>query len=244
MEALGINSGYLLVQILNFIILFLVLKRWVYDPLLNVLTKRRQTIAEGLENARIAAEQRANAEEEAAKIITEAQAKAAEIVREATTRADASAQDIKSNAEAEAQKILELARVEAEKEKASVLEKMRPQIVSLAVTATQKLLGEALDEKRQHALLKEFFSGVKESKVVLLDEKEVLEGETEVISALPLTQEEQEVIRNDLLKKGSQSVNFRVDPGILGGLVIKAGSKLLDNSMAGKLDALRHELSN
>jgi F-type H+-transporting ATPase subunit b len=75
LEALGINSGYLLVQILNFIILFLVLKRWVYDPLLNVLTKRRQTIAEGLENARIAAEQRANAEQEAAKIITEAQAK-------------------------------------------------------------------------------------------------------------------------------------------------------------------------
>lgn len=153
MENLGINLGYLIVQILNFFIVFLVLKRWVYDPILKVLAKRRETIADGLENARIAAEERANAEQEAAKIITEAQAKAAEIVHEATNRADTAAQDVKSTAEAESVKIRETASLEAEKIKEGLLEKMRPQIVALALSATQKLIGEALDEKRQHALL-------------------------------------------------------------------------------------------
>ena len=47
MEKLGINLGYLLVQIFNFIILFMVLKAWVYKPLINMLEKRRATIAKG-----------------------------------------------------------------------------------------------------------------------------------------------------------------------------------------------------
>ena len=243
MEALGLNSGYILVQILNFIILFLVLKRWVYDPLLKVLTKRRETIAEGLENARIAAEQRANAEQEAAKIISETQAKAADIVREATTRADSSAKDIKSGAEIDAQKIIEVAKTEAEKEKASILEKMRPQIVTLAISATQKLLGDALDEKRQHTLLNEFFSGVKDKKVVFLEDVVALQGETEVVSALPLTPEEQEIVMQSLLSKGCVSVSYRVDPSILGGLIIKSEGRLLDNSMVGKLESLRQGLN-
>jgi len=244
LENLGINLGYLIVQILNFFIVFLVLKRWVYDPILKVLAKRRETIADGLENARIAAEERANAEQEAAKIITEAQAKAAEIVHEATNRADTAAQDVKSMAEAESVKIRETASLEAEKIKEGLLEKMRPQIVALALSATQKLIGEALDEKRQHALLDEFFSGVKEKKVVLLEAAEIMGAEAEVVSALPLTSEEQGIVKSELLSKsGSQTVIFRVDPSILGGLIVKVGDRVLDGSVSGKLDNLRQSLS-
>ena len=46
-----------------------------------MLEKRRLTVAQGLEDARIAAEARANAEKEAAEVVAEAQAKAAEVLR-------------------------------------------------------------------------------------------------------------------------------------------------------------------
>ncbi len=53
-------------------------------PISGLLEKRRETIARGLEDARIAAEARANAEKEAAEeIISEAQAKANQIVSDA-----------------------------------------------------------------------------------------------------------------------------------------------------------------
>ena len=94
MEQLGINLGLLIVQIIAFIIVFLTLNAWVYEPMLNMMESRKQKIAQGLEDAREAAEARANAEKDADKIRGEAQAEAAKIVREATERAALAGQDV------------------------------------------------------------------------------------------------------------------------------------------------------
>jgi F-type H+-transporting ATPase subunit b len=45
-----------------------------------------------------------------------------------------------------------------------------------------------------------------------------------------------------LTKAGAKDVTFRVDPSILGGLVIRVGDKVLDSSVAGKLEGLRQSL--
>jgi len=244
LDKLGISLGYLIVQIFNFIVMFLVLKRFVYKPILGMLEKRRQAIAQGLEDARIAAEARANAEKEAEKIIAEAQAKAAQIVREASERAESVAREIKAAAEAEAAKAREQALAEVEAERNRMLGVLRSQVAALAIAAAQKLVGEALNEQRQHALIQEFFSGIKGGKVTVLDEVGELQGtEAEVVSALPLTEEEQETLRKDLLSKtGAQAVTFRVDPSIVGGLIIRVGDKVIDGSVAGQLQLLREKL--
>ncbi len=243
MEKLGLNLGYIFVQIFNFLILFVVLRAWVYKPILGLLEKRRKVIAEGIENARIAAEARANAEKEAAKILAEAQAEANRIVREATERAQAATKDVRAAAEAEAARIIESAKADAEAERNRILGDLRSQIAALAIAATQKLLGEALDEKRQHALIEEFFSGVKGGKVIVLEGAELKGASAEVISALPLTEEEQNLIKKEVLAQvGAQAVTFRVDPALLGGLIIKVGDKVLDGSVAGKLEGLRQSL--
>jgi F-type H+-transporting ATPase subunit b len=244
LDKLGINLGYLIVQILNFIILFLVVKKWIYTPVLGMLEKRRKMIAEGVENARVAAEERSKAEDQAAKIITEAQAKAAEIVRDATARADSAAQDIKNAADAEAEKIMENAKIDAEKEKENLLERLRPQVSALAISAAQKLVTTALDEQRQRALLADFFSGLKGDNVLVLEGEKVSGKEAEVISALPLTAQEKERINKDLLaKSGAGEIAYRVDPDILGGLIVKIGDRILDGSISGKLGSLRQNLS-
>ncbi len=67
MEALGINPGLLIVQIIAFAIVFLTLQAWVYKPLLNSMESRKKKIAQGLEDARVAADARADAEKEAAR---------------------------------------------------------------------------------------------------------------------------------------------------------------------------------
>jgi len=243
LDKLGLNLGYLLLQIFNFLILFVVLRVWVYKPILGLLDKRRQTIAQGLEDARVAAEARANAEKEAAKIISEAQAEASKVVREANERAQGVAKEVKAEAEAEAVKAREAALAEAEAERNRILGDLRGQVAALSLAATQKLLGEALDEQRQHALLNEFFTGVKSGKVVVLDDATFKGEAAEVTSALPLTDQEQDSVKTDVLAKvGAHAVTFRVDPSILGGLVIKVGDKVMDGSVAGKLDNLRQNL--
>lgn len=243
MEALGINLPFLLVQIVNLIIVYTVIVKWVVGPIGNMLEKRRQSIAQGLEDARVAAEARANAEKEAAKIIADAQAEASKVVREANERAQGVAKEVKAEAEAEAAKARESALAEAELERNRILGDLRGQVAALSIAATQKLVGEALDEKRQHALLEEFFSGVKSGKVVVLEDAAFKGESAEVTSALPLSEEEQDAVKKDVLAKvGAQAVSFRIDPSILGGLVIKVGDKVMDGSVAGKLDSLRQSL--
>jgi len=241
--ALGINLGFLILQILAFVILFLTLNAWVYQPMLNMMESRKQKIAQGLEDARVAAEARADAEKDAAKIIADAQTEASRIVREATERAALAGQDVKAAAEAEAAKARNAAVAEAEVERNRILGDLRSQVASLAIAAANKLVGAALDEKKQHALLDEFFSGVKAGKVVVLDGANFRGDSAQVTSALPLTKEEEESVREDILAKaGAKEISFRVDPAILGGLVIRVGDKVLDSSVAGKLEGLRQNL--
>lgn len=243
LEPLGINLPFLLVQIVNLIIVYTVVAKWVVGPIGSMLEKRRENIAQGLEDARVAAEARANAEKDAAKIIADAQAEASKVVREANERAQGVAKEVKSEAEAEAVKAREAALAEAEVERARILGDLRGQVAALSIAATQKLVGEALDEKRQHALLDEFFSGVKSGKVVVMEDASFKGDAAEVTSALPLTDQEQDSVKTDVLAKvGAQAVTFRVDPSILGGLVIKVGDKVMDGSVAGKLDGLRQNL--
>ena len=244
MEKLGLNLGYLLVQILNFAIIFVVLRAWVYQPILRMLDKRREAVAKGLDDARIAAEARANAEGEAQKIIAEAQSKASQVIREATDRAAMAAKDLKVQAENEASKAKAAALAEATAERDKMLGEVRGQVSALAIAAAQKLVGDALDEKRQRDLLKEFFSGVKSGKVFVLDGKALTSGSATVTSALPLTEDEKAVIQKDVLAKaGSPSeITYEVDPSILGGLRIKVGDKLIDGSVVGQLDSLKASL--
>jgi F-type H+-transporting ATPase subunit b len=243
MEALGINLGALIIQIFAFIIVMLTLNAWVYKPMLNMMETRKQKIAQGLEDARVAAEARADAQKEADKIRAEAQAEAAKIVREATERAVAAGQDVKAAAEADATKARDAALAEAEMDRNRILGDLRGQVAALAIAAANKLVGEALDDKKQHALIDEFFSGVKSGKVVVLDNASFKGDSAEVTSALPLNSAEEATVRQEVLSKvGAKEVAFRVDPAILGGLVIKVGDKVLDNSVAGRLEGLRQNL--
>ena len=243
MEALGINPGFLLIQIVNLVIAYVVIAKWIVGPIMGLLEKRRLALAQGLEDARVAADARANAEKEAAKVLADAQAEAGKIVREATDRATVAAKDVKSAAEAEAAKARESALAEVEGERNRILGDLRGQVAALSIAAAQKLIGASLDEKRQHALLGEFFSGVKSGKVIVLDDADFKGESAEVTSALPLTTDEEAILKKDLLAKvGAQAIAFRVDPSILGGLVIKVGDKVMDGSVAGQLEGLRSNL--
>ena len=240
MDQLGVNLGFLLVQTLNFLILMIVLYAWAYKPILKLLDERKQRIAQGLEDARIAAEARANAERDAAKILADAQTEAAQRVREGTERAEQATADVRLAAEAEAVRIKEAAAEEAVAERNRMLGELRSQVAALAIAAANKVIEDALDEKRQHALIAEFFSGVRDGKIVVADAATVSGAEAEVISALPLTDKEQAVVKKDL--KGVSQVKFNVDPAILGGLVVRVGDKIMDGSVAGRLEGLRASL--
>jgi F-type H+-transporting ATPase subunit b len=244
LEKLGINLGFLLVHLFNFAIIFVVLRAWVYRPMTKMLEDRRKKVAQGLEDARVAADARANAEDAASRIISEAQSKAGDVLREATARAETLQKDWEGVARKNIEKERASALAGVEEERVRQLSEMRGDVSAIAIAAAQKLIGEALDEKRQHALLTEFFSGVKGGKVFVLEDKKLSGTSAEITSALPLTREEQEQVKQEILAKmgDAASISFRVDPSILGGLIVRVGDQVVDGSVAGQLTNLQRAL--
>lgn len=242
MEALGINLGFFIVQVLNFVILAVVLYAWAYKPILQMLDERKAKIAQGLEDARVAGEAKSKAQAEADKIIANAQAEVNRKITEATQRAEVAAREVTAAAEAEKAKILKGAADDAEAERARVLGDLRSQVSMLALAAAQQVIGDVLkkDEKYAHSLVEEFFSGVKGGKVTVLEGVTVSGASAEVTSALPLNADEQSSVKKSLA--GATNVTFRVDPNILGGLVVRVGDRIVDGSARSKLEGLRQSV--
>jgi F-type H+-transporting ATPase subunit b len=247
MEKLGLNLGTLLFYVLNFTALIIILGALIYRPMIKALEERQKRIAQGLEDARVAVEARMRAETEVQHIRSLAQQEASRKLREAAENAERAAQEIRATAESEVAAMRETERAAIQAERERMLADIRPTVAALAVAAAQKLIGEALDEKRQRALIDEFFSGVKSGKVALIEEGSELPpaASAEVSSALPLSESEQAAIRKEVGRKAGAdvAVSFRVDPELLGGLKIRIGDRVIDGTVAGQIGNLRKSMS-
>jgi len=234
--AMGINGPFLISQIVNFLVLFGLMTVLLWKPAKKRLDDRRAMLEKQVEDTEAAAKVREEIGKEREAVLAEAKKEAEKILAQSQERVES----IKNEASEEAKKILQKAREDAKEEEAQVLKDVRDQVAVLAIAATQKLLGAALDEKRQKALVDEFFSSVKDGKVVVL-EGEKFEGKSAIItSALPLTDKEKKVIEKEILKRtvGEPEIAFKVDPGLLGGLTIRIDDKMYDHSVSNQLSEM------
>lgn len=229
---LGINTGFLLAQIINFLLLFGLLSIFLWRPLMNMLDSREMKIQKGLEDAAAAANARRNAEAEAEKILAAARAEAQRVVEEARGRGDELAKLVETEARTEAEQIRAEGRVRVNEERDRQLADMRGQVAAIAVAVAQRLIGETLDEKRQQALVNDFFAKVPA-------EARSLSGSVEVISAMPLSDDEKNKVKSEV---GASDITFTVDPSILGGLIIRTQDRVVDGSVRSGLGELSSRL--
>jgi F-type H+-transporting ATPase subunit b len=209
----------------------------MWKPARKRLDERQSMLKKQVEDTEAAAAHLEQVGEEREKILVEAKKEGDKIVAQAYERVDA----IKSDATKEAKKIIQKAQVDAKEEELILLKGVRDKVAVLAIAATQKLLGVSLDESRQHALIDEFFSSVKDGKVVVLEGEDIQGKSAVVTSALPLKDKEKEIIKKDILKRttGDTEVVFDVNTDILGGLSIRIGDKVFDHSISSQLAGLR-----
>ncbi len=233
MEGLGINLGYLLMQILLFVVLLLVLRAYLYAPITRTLEERKARIAKGLEDARQAAIARDNADTDARKILDSARGEAAKIRQDASLEAEERAKAIVNQADEEARGIVLAARDDAELERNRILAELRGQVVSIAMAAAHKVVGESLDESKQHELINDFLAAPPTGLKAASGEK------VTVTSALPLTSREQERIEKSV---DADKVTYLVDPRILGGLIVRVGDQVVDGSVQTQMSSLRESL--
>lgn len=232
LDNLGINPGFLLIQIIAFIVLYTLLTRFIYDPLINVLSERRNRIAKGIEDAAAAAKARQNAEVEAEKILAQARAEAQKVIDEARGRGDDVASSIEKEARSAAEKIQSDAQADAMASRDQQLGDLREQVLSISVAVAGRILGENIDAKKQKSLVDSFISD-------LPADAKGLGGNVEVVSAMPLTKAEQTKVQKAI---GADEVAYSVDPAILGGLIVRSADRVVDGSVRSNLSNLSQNL--
>lgn len=159
MDQLGISPGLLISQIVNFLLLVVILRLVLYEPVLKMLDQRKERIAQSMRDAERVAAAAQEAEADKAKTLDAARREAQEIRAQATRDAERIAQEIRSRAEQEATEIRMKAQEDAEKQSQAILADANKQIAELAILATEQLLGRELAKKsEQERFVSEFLA--------------------------------------------------------------------------------------
>ena len=148
MEQLGFNVPLSLAQVINFLIVLLALRLFLYKPVLEMLDRRAQRVREGLEAAENVKEQAAEAEQEVAQQLEDARRQG-----QAVDRADPGSsvphpgRVAHAGPYAKPTALLERARSEIQLERDQAIAELRKEFADLTMKRSRKGVGQSLDKQ-------------------------------------------------------------------------------------------------
>jgi len=154
-ETFGWNPWIFLSQVISFVVVALALRRFAYKPILAVLHKRREQIAQAQLNAEKIKQQLAEAEQRHAEILAKANAEAQRMIDEARTSSGILAERKQQEAIAAAEEIVAKAREASAIEHERTMAQLKRELGRLVVDTTAKVTGKVLTPDDQRRLQEE-----------------------------------------------------------------------------------------
>ncbi len=153
MEGLGIDPKYLFAQVFNFFLLFILLRKFLYRPIIKVLDERALKIKDGLAAAEKMKAELAKVEKLKAAEIDRARKEAQAIIDRGVLAGKKIEQEISDRAQKEASVITARALAQIESEKEKTLMAIKNQTAKLALLISERMTGKILDEADQARLI-------------------------------------------------------------------------------------------
>jgi F-type H+-transporting ATPase subunit b len=161
MSSLEIDWKILIGQVVNFTILFFVLKFFLYKPFLNLLKTRREKIEEGINKSIKAEEKLGELSDLKVKMEKENEEEKKKVLLKAQEDAKKRSEEIAKKAEEDKDLLLAKAREEAEELKEKEKEATKKKTIENTFLLTEKLLKENIDEKKSREITEDFLSKIK-----------------------------------------------------------------------------------
>lgn len=149
---ISISWQELAFAIINFVVLLLILKKFLYRPFLTLMDERKEGIETALAEAAAARAETASAQATIEKLLAQARVDAQALIEAAQEKAEARKTQILTEAREEAEKINLRAKEEIARDQARALQELKEELAGLIVLSTGKLLYEELDDQRQRHL--------------------------------------------------------------------------------------------
>jgi F-type H+-transporting ATPase subunit b len=159
-EIISVNLWQILVSLLNLVILFLIIKKFLYQPVKNVLKSRQDKIDEQNNKASeyLSDAERTKAELEAK--LNDAENQADNILNEATVNAQRRKEKILDEARDEAESIIRQAKTNAELEIKKAESEIKTQIVDVSFELSKKIIEREIKEEDHHKLIDSFITQI------------------------------------------------------------------------------------
>lgn len=143
------DPGLLFWMLLAFVIVFIILAKFVFPVITKMVEDRKNYIDESLKKAREANEKLANIQSESELIMRQAREKQAEILKEAMATRDNIIKEARDKADIESKKIIESAKEQIKVEKDLAIRDIRSQIINLSTQVSEKVLRRELDDNNK-----------------------------------------------------------------------------------------------
>lgn len=150
---LGIDFKAFIFQLITFIILFFLLKKFAFKPIVKLLDQRHKVIDDGVRLGQKMEKEQAKLEEEKAKMIREARHEADAIVATAHKEAREVAREAEKTAHKKTEAMMADAELRIAEESDQAKRKLEKDIAKLVAEATEAVVGEKLDGKADTALI-------------------------------------------------------------------------------------------
>lgn len=161
-SVLNIDPAVVLLQVVGFVILFLLLRRYLFRPLLGVMKERADDIARKLEEGERVRGQLARMDEERERVLGGAREQGREQVRQLVLEGEEARERILNEARGEAQEIRQRARETVELEREEAMIELRREVVDLALLAASRAVLGRLDEEKHRQVIDEFIAGLEQ----------------------------------------------------------------------------------
>jgi F-type H+-transporting ATPase subunit b len=146
-------DGTVIVELIAFLAMLALLSRYVYPELVKVSEERRRAIAEQLREAEEARSKAETQLREAEEQLAEARRTAQSLIDAATKSGEQLRQELRQKAEEESRRTIETARKEIEAERDRAIQSVRNEVADMVVLATEKVIGETLDDSSHRRLI-------------------------------------------------------------------------------------------
>ena len=153
MEAIGLNLPGLIAQIINFLLILVLLRMFLYKPILGMLDRRATRIRESLERAEAVQREADRSRAEFEEQIVEARRQGQQIVAQATEIGERMKEEARQDARREAETIIERARAEIQLARDQALTQLHQQFADLTIRAASRVIDQSLDGERHRALI-------------------------------------------------------------------------------------------
>lgn len=159
--ALGINLQGFLFQLITFVLVLLLLKKYVYGRLVETLEARRKAVIESLDNAKEAAAELEKTNAKTAALLKKAREESEEIVATARKEAALAIEEAEVKASKKADHLIEQADARIHADIAAAKSQLEHELIGLVAAATEKVLQQKIDQKSDVTLIKRALEEVK-----------------------------------------------------------------------------------